>query len=398
MEGATASPVQVEPVRPELDGRALASMRDRLAEARLPAADLAGAGPDEGWELGTPGGWLVRLAEDWRAFDAGTLQATIDGLPHLRAVVDGIAVHAVRVEGRGTRPLPLLLSHGWPGSFLEYLDLIGPLTDPGAYGGDPADSFTVIVPSLPGYGFSGRPPRTGFPPRAVAGLLHRLMCEGLGYERYVAHGSDLGAGITAWLARDHPGAVAGIHLATPGLAPAPRPWSPAEEAYAGESEAWMAEEGGYYHQHATRPLTLAAGLGDSPLGLAAWVGEKVRAWSPASPAAETATRTFLLRTLTLYWVTDTIGTSLLPYWARRHSPGAGAPPGAPPPTPTAVTNFGGEQVPFPKPPRELAARYYSLSAWAEHDRGGHFPAVHEPALLAARLREVFRPLRGTSHR
>jgi pimeloyl-ACP methyl ester carboxylesterase len=382
------SSVQVEQIRPRLDGRTLADLRARLTTARfMPHGD-------DGWEQGVPRDWLAQLVREWHSFDQAALQSRLDGLTHQRAILGGTELHLVHLPGQGPEPLPLLLTHGWPGSFLEYLDLLPLLTDPGSHGGDPADSFTVVVPSLPGYGFSGPPPTAGLSPAAVAGLWHQLMRDGLGYERYVAHGGDLGAGVTAWLARAHPEAVAGIHLATPGLAVPPGPRSPAEERYQAEVAAWTAQEGGYAHEQATKPLTLAAALGDSPVGLAAWIGEKVRSWSPAAADTRPATRGFLLATLSLYWATATISTSLLPYWAYRHQPATELPADGPPPAPTAVSNFGGEQVPFPKPPRALAARYFSLSAWAEHDRGGHFPAVHEPALLAATLRDVFRPLRG----
>ena len=308
--------------------------------------------------------------------------------------MDGQLIHLVHVPGQGPDPLPLLLTHGWPGSFCEYLDLIPLLADPAAHGGDPADAFTVVVPSLPGFGFSAAPPPGGLTAAAVAALWHRLMTEGLGYPRFAAHGSDLGAGVTAWLARDFPAAVAGIHLATPGLAAPPRPWSPAEETFLAEVAAWTAEEGGYAHEHTTKPSTLGAALNDSPAGLAAWIGEKITAWSAVTGDGQPAFgRDLLLGTLTLYWVTGTITSSLLPYWAYAHHPGAALPPGDPPAVPTAVSIFGGERVPFPKPPRELAERYFRLTAWAEHDRGGHFPAVAEPALLAQTLRDVFRPAR-----
>ena len=250
----------------------------------------------------------------------------------------------------------------------------------------------MVVPSLPGFGFSGAPPARGLIGRQVAVLWHRLMTEGLGYDRYVAHGSDLGAGVTAWLARDHPEAVAGIHLATPGLAAPPPPRSPAEDAYAAEAEVWTAEEGGYAHQHATKPATLAAGLSDNPTGLAAWIGEKVVAWSSTRPDGSPAfDRELLLATLTLYWATNTITSSLLPYWAYRHTAGAGLPIDDPSGVPTAVSVFGGERVPFPKPPRSLAQRYYRLAAWADHPVGGHFPAVAEPQLLARTLRQTLHP-------
>jgi pimeloyl-ACP methyl ester carboxylesterase len=371
----------------QLDLAMLDELHQRLAVARLPPLD-------GGWERGTPRGWLADLLADWREFDADAFGAQLDQLAHFRVSVAGLNVHYVHEPGRGPRPLPLLLTHGWPGSFCEYLDILPLLTDPGAHGGDPADSFTVIVPSLPGFGFSSPPPAGGLTAGAVARLWHQLMTEELGYARYVAHGSDLGAGVTAWLARAHPGAVAGIHLATPGLAAPPRPWSPAEEAHFAEVDAWTAEEGGYAHVQSTKPATLGAALQDSPAGLGAWIGEKVTAWSSETARGQPAfPRHLLLATLTLYWVTGTITTSLLPYWAYRHMPADRLTAGEPAPTPTAISIFGGERVPFPKPPRELAERYFNVTAWAEHDSGGHFPAVAEPQLLAETLRNVFRPLR-----
>jgi pimeloyl-ACP methyl ester carboxylesterase len=383
--------VRTQEVRVILAADALGDLRERLRRTRLPAAD------GDGWERGVPRSWLESLLADWEAFGVTAFQARLDGLTHREATVDGQRIHLVHVPGRGPDPLPLLLTHGWPGSFCEYLDLIPLLADPGAHGGDPADAFTVVVPSLPGFGFSAPPPPGGLTAGAVAGLWHRLMTEGLGYSRFAAHGSDLGAGVTAWLARDFPAAVAGIHLATPGLAAPPRPWSPAEETFLAEAAAWVAEEGGYAHEHATKPSTLGAALHDSPAGLAAWIGEKVTAWSSVTSGGQPAFgRDLLLGTLTLYWVTGSITSSLLPYWAYAHSPAAALPAGDPPGVPTAVSIFGGERVPFPKPPRELAERYFAVTAWAEHDRGGHFPAVAEPALLARTLRDVFRPVRGPS--
>ena len=223
------------------------------------------------------------------------------------------------------------------------------------------------------------------------------MSTGFGYDGYVAHGSDLGAGVTAWLARERPEAVAAIHLATPGLAVAPGPRTEPEDQFLGAVRDWTAEEGGYMHEHATKPATLGAGLSDSPAGLAAWIGEKLIAWSSTRPDGSPAfDRELLLATLTLYWTTGTITSSLLPYWASRHLPDAALPPGDPSPVPTAISIFGGERVPFPKPPRALAERYFNVTSWAEHPTGGHFPAVAEPELLARSLRDAFRPMRHHS--
>jgi pimeloyl-ACP methyl ester carboxylesterase len=389
-DGRVSNVLAVDPFRAAFDEGSMADLRERLARSRLA---LPGG---DGWERGVPGRWLSALLADWQAFDVSRFQARLDRLTHLRASLDGQLVHLVHMPGRGPDPMPLLLTHGWPGSFCEYLDLLPLLTDPQAHGGDPGDAFTVVVPSLPGFGFSAPPPPGGLTHSAVAALWHRLMADGLGYRRYAAHGSDLGAGVTAWLARAHADAVAGIHLATPGLPAPPAPWTPAEQAYFAEAESWTAEEGGYAHQQATKPSTLGAGLHDSPAGLAAWIGEKIVAWSSTTSDGQAAfSRDLLLGTLTLYWATGTITSSMQPYWAYRHTPGSALPAGQPPEVPTAVSVFGGEQVPFPKPPRELAERYFTITTWHEHDRGGHFPAVAEPQLLAQTLRDVLRPVRGS---
>lgn len=387
---AAAHP-HARPFRAALDIEASGDLALRLGTARLPAARAAA---DGGWEFGVPADWLAGLIDDWRAFDPLTLQARLDRLTHLRVEAGGVSVHLVHAPGTGPDPLPLMLTHGWPSSFLEYLALLPLLTDPAAHGGDAADAFTLVLPSLPGFGFSGPPPPGGLLHQQVAELWHTIMTEVLGYRRFVAHGGDLGAGVTAWLARLHPEEVAAIHLATPGLAAPPRPWSAAVTEHFEAVEAWSAEEGGYAHMHATKPATIGAGLGDSPVALAAWLGEKLVRWSSTRPDGEPAMdRDHLLSTLTLYWTTRTAATSLLPYWAYRHAPASALPVDDPSPVPASIDVFGGELVPFPKPPRELAGRYFNVAHWAEHDRGGHFPAVAEPALLAARLRAVFRRCR-----
>jgi pimeloyl-ACP methyl ester carboxylesterase len=376
--------VRFEPI---LDESALAELHRRLA-ARRPGL------VDGGWELGVPGAWLDDLIDAWAVRDKRILQRRIDALEHLSVDVGGQLVHVIRVIGAAPDPFPLVLTNGWPSSFLEHLELAAVLSDPGSHGGDPADAFTVVLPSLPGYGWSAPPPAGGMTAAAVAHLWRGLMVDGLGYRRFAAHGSDLGAGVTAWLARRHQDVVAAIHLATPSLPAPPRPWTAAEEAYLTEVADWTAEEGGYAHQHATKPATLAAGLLDSPAGLAAWIGEKLVSWSSSALNGESAfPEELLLDTLTLYWCTSTIGSSLLPYWRYRHEPGAALPADSPPNVPTAISLFGGERIPFPKPPRELAERYVRVTGWNVEPAGGHFPAVATPARLATILRDAFRPYR-----
>jgi pimeloyl-ACP methyl ester carboxylesterase len=375
--GVAATALHAEPVRVVLDRVALEDLRRRLRATRL-APDADGT-----WARGTPGDWLTRLVADWQAFDPLDLQARLDQLTHLRVEVDGISVHLVHAPA-AAGSLPLLLTHGWPSSFLEYWKLLPLLTD----------AFTVVAPSLPGFGFSGPPPAGGLVHERVAELWYRIMADALGYRRFVAHGSDLGAGVTAWLARAHPEAVAAIHLATPGLAAPPQPWSDALTEHFREVEDWSAEQGGYAHMHATKPATIGAALDDSPVALAAWAGEKLSQWSSTAADGQPALdRDHLLSTLTLYWTTRTAASSLLPYWAYRHTPQSALPPDDPAPTPTAIDIFGGEIIPFPKPPRELAERYFNVVHWAEHGTGGHFPAVAEPQLLAERLRAAFQPYR-----
>jgi microsomal epoxide hydrolase len=373
----------------ELDEAELDDLEARLARARLPRSGTSS------WERGTPMPWLAALLADWRAFDPGRLQITLDRLTHIEVTVDGLSIHAVHAAGSGGTAAPLLLTHGWPSSFLEYVALLPLLTDPSSGGGPPnTDTFSVVMPSLPGFGFSGAPPEQGLSHGQVAEIWHRLMVDVLGYDRYFAHGSDLGAGVTARLARAHPEAVMAAHLATPGLGAPPEPWSEPVRRHLEEVAKWSVEEGGYSHIHSTKPSTLAAGLVDSPVGLAAWIGEKWMRWSSTwADGLPGVDREHLLSTLTLYWVTRTAGSSMLPYWNYQHGHDSGLPADNPAPTPTAIDVFGGETVPFPKPPRDLAERYFNVAKWAEHDTGGHFPAVAEPQLLAQCLRRAFRPYR-----
>lgn len=399
-----------ESFRPVLSRDLLSLLDSRLRTARLPAGpgaagggSAASPGPAAGdsrvageWEWGTPAGWLAALVEDWRLAGSAPLQRLVDGFHHVRVDVGGTKIHALVEEGEGADPLPIVLCHGWPGSFLEFAELVPLLTHPSAHGGDAADAFTVVVPSLPGYGFSDPAPVGGFHSGQMAELVYGLM-EGLGYGRFVAHGTDIGSGVASRLALRHPEAVAAAHVATPMLPPPPEPWSQAEQRYLADVATWTAAEGAYAHEHATKPATIGAALLDSPVGLASWVGEKWVAWSPVRAGGEPAfDRDLLLATLTLYWVTGTAATALWPYWALRLALDEVLRAGERGSVPIAVTVFGGERVPFPKPPRELAERYFSLPAslgWREEAGGGHFASLAEPRLLAGILRDVFRGLR-----
>jgi pimeloyl-ACP methyl ester carboxylesterase len=365
-----------------VDSAALAELRARLANVRLPALD------DRDWSRGTPTPWLATLLEEWHGFDDAAYAACLGRAEHFRADIEGQAVHVARVESRHPTAIPILMTHGWPGSFLEHQKITPLLTEPSDGDGPDSTVFTVVTPSLPGFGFSG-PPKRGLTARQTARIWHLLMTEGFGYERYAAHGSDLGAGVTAWLARDYPDEVMAIHLATPGMAVPAGPRSDAEQRFDDEVSRWTAAEGAYAHEHATKPATLAVGLSDSPAGLAAWIGEKVVAWSSDLLDGETSfDRELLLATLTLYWTTNTVGSSLLPYWAFRQA-GEPLPADDPADVPTGITVFGGERVPFPKPPRELARRFYRVVHWEEYPTGGHFPAMAAPELLASALRRCF---------
>ncbi len=345
------------------------------------------------WDLGTPSSWLAALLDEWQTFDAGSFQDRIDGLEHRFVDLDGQRLHVAVASGEAPDPLPLLLTNGWPSSFLEFLELLPLLTNPTGDGAPETDGFTVVMPALPGYGFSGPPVQGGLTGRRVAGLWRRLMVDVLGYEKFVAHGSDLGSGITTWLARDNPDCVSAIHLASPHLRAPTLSTDDEQERFANHLAEWAVVEGGYSHIHSSKPGTLAAGLTDSPVGLAAWIGEKMVAWSSEESEGDGCfPRQLLLANLTLYWSTGTIGTSMLPYWAYSHTDDV-LPIDDPSPVPTAVTIFRGERVPFPQAPVSLGRRYLTIDRWTEHATGGHFPAASVPRLLAQELRESFRPYR-----
>ncbi|MGH7299705.1 MAG: epoxide hydrolase family protein [Candidatus Rokuibacteriota bacterium] len=381
--------MEIRPFAVDVAQATLDDLRDRLGRTRWPD-EVEGAG----WDYGASLAYMRALVEYWRAsFDWRVAERAMNRVPHFRARVDGVGIHLVHERGRGPAPLPLLITHGWPSSFVEMLALIPLLADPGAHGGDPADAFDVIVPSVPGFGFSDRPGR-GMTRSRVAGLWVRLM-EGLGYARYAAHGNDIGAVINGWLAADHPERLIALHTLMPTF-PSPvigadaRPLTPAEEAFARLQDRWQREEGGYNLIQETRPQTLAYGLHDSPAGLAAWIAEKWLAWTgEAGDVARRFDRDLLLANVTLYWVTGTANASNRSYYERAREPRR-ITSRITVPTGAALTT-----EPIQRPPRELAERSYAdIRRWVSLSRGGHFVAAEAPEVLAEELRAFFRPFRS----
>ncbi|MEZ5670139.1 MAG: epoxide hydrolase [Alphaproteobacteria bacterium] len=382
----TASPT---PFTLHVDDAALDDLRARLARARFP--DQA---PDAPWAYGTDVGYMRDLVGHWRdRFDWRAQEARLNALPQFTVPLHGIDVHFLHVQGVGPNPRPLLLLHGWPGSVFEFLDIIPMLTDPARFGGDPADAFTVVAPSLPGFGLSFRPNQPRYGCEAIADCLADLMTEVLGYRRFAAQGGDWGSIVASRMGFAHPDRVAGIHLnlmiLRPGLK-APDEADAAERAFFGELATWLKEDTGYQAIQGTRPQTLAFGLTDSPLGLAAWIVEKFRAWSDCGGDLDSAfDRDHVLADISLYWLTGAIGSSFWPYYARLHGPWP-VPEGHAVGVPVGYCQFPREIL---RPPRSLAALYYTdIRRWTEMPRGGHFAAMEQPAALTAEIRAFFRTL------
>jgi pimeloyl-ACP methyl ester carboxylesterase len=384
--------LKVEPLSINVDQAALDDLRARIRATRLP--DPARGQP---WEYGTDLGYLRELLAYWAdEFDWRAQERDLARFTHRQAEIDGMRVHFVHeraVQGDG---IPLLLGHGWPSTFLELLPLVPLLTDPRAHGID-GPAFDLVIPSLPGYGFSDRPMRP-MTYRDQAGLFHRLM-RGLGYSRYGAGGGDFGAGIATFMALDDPEPLIGLHLTNlelaPYLGPGSRPLTDAERRYLDQAAEWDANERGYTAIQSTKPQTLSYGLTDSPAGLAAWILEKWRSWSDSGGNLESRfSRDFLLTTITLYWLTGTIGSSIRDYSDNRRWQGE---PRLGPDdfvrVPTAVAEFPHMYVPEGEPPREWAERLYDVRRWTSMPRGGHFAPAEEPDLVARDIAQFFGALR-----
>lgn len=383
--------MQIEPFNISVPEATLEDLNRRLDRTRWPDEILG-----SGWDYGSNLAYVKELVDYWRtSFDWRAQEEALNRMPQFMANVGAADIHFVHEKGKGPNPLPLVITHGWPGSFWEMQKILPMLTDPASHGGDAADAFDVVLPSLPGYGFSGRPQQPGMHVSNVADLWAELMTEGLGYPRFAAQGGDWGAAVTSRLGFSHPDKLVGIHITlivgSPSLRdPESRPLSRAEQAFTGEQRRWRQDEGGYSHIQGTKPQTLSYGLNDSPAGLVAWIVEKFRSWSDCEGDVEKRfSKDELLTNIAIYWVTQTINSSTRLYYEFSHNPWRFG-PGERVNVPSAVALFPGE---ISYPPREWVERTHNVQRWTEMPHGGHFSAAEEPQLLAEDIRAFFRPLR-----
>jgi pimeloyl-ACP methyl ester carboxylesterase len=368
-------------------------LRERLARTRWPDTI-----PGSGWKYGFGLEYLQRICRYWREeYDWKAEIGRLARLHHLQYTAGDQSIHFVHERGRGPSPLPILLLHGWPGSFLEMLKLVPRLTDPAACGAEPSDSFDVIVASLPGFGFSSRPTERGMNTARMADLFAELMKE-LGYDRFACHGGDFGAGVSSWLGRRHAARVIGLHLNyipgsyRPGLQPGAI-ISGEEQQFLADADRWGEECGAYEHIQFRTPQTASYGLNDSPAALAAWILEKFRDWADCDGNLEQRfTWDELLANVTLYWVTETIHPSCRLYFEMRTAPLHLA-QGERIEVPCGILRLP-KEAPFP--PRTWIERGYNVQHWTELASGGHFAAMEEPEALAADLRTFFRRFRSDS--
>jgi pimeloyl-ACP methyl ester carboxylesterase len=394
-----SSETEIRPFRVDMPDEALADLQRRIAAVRWPTRELV-ADRSQGVQLAT----LQELARFWATdYDWRACEAQLNALPQFKTEIDGVDVHFIHVKSRHENALPLIMTHGWPGSVIELLETVVPLTDPTAHGGSAEDAFDLVLPSLPGYGFSAEPTELGWNPGRIAQAWAELMRR-LGYTRYVAQGGDVGASVTDTMGRQAPEGLAGIHmnLFVPVLA-GPQPTESEQERAAADALATFRASGfGYFLEQATRPQTIGYALLDSPVALAAWMLDhdtdayyKIsRAFVDKQPSGN-LTRDHILDNITVYWLTGTGASAAREYWESGQAAARAAAAGqAPPPVqvPVGFTTFPGE---IWRTPRSWAEKAYpTLTYFHEADRGGHFAAWEEPELFATEIRAAFRSLRG----
>jgi epoxide hydrolase len=380
MSDAAIQPFRIDVAQADLD-----DLRDRLARTRWPD-ELPGVG----WAYGAPLAYVRELADYWRTdYDWRAQEARLNRFAQFTTTIDGARLHFLHVRSPEPGALPLVMTHGWPGSVVEFMHVIGPLSDPRSHGGDPADAFHVVCPTIPGFGFSGPTHETGWDFRRVARAVAALM-ERLGYDRYGAHGGDWGAAVSRELALFDAEHLAGIHitLLLTALPPDAVGLDEEDRRRLERLQSFRREGQGYGAIQSTRPQTLAYGLTDSPVGQLAWIVEKFKEWTDSADAPEDAVdRDLLLTNVMLYWLTGTAGSSARIYYETARASRGGAERSE---VPTGVAVFPYEIAP---PIRTFAERFHNVVHWSEFDRGGHFAAMEEPDLLVGDLRAFFRGLR-----
>jgi epoxide hydrolase len=377
-------PFHIDIPRSELD-----ELHARLSRTRWPDEQ-----PDAGWRYGAPLAYVKELAEYWRTdYNWRKHEAELNKFPQFTTTIDGANVHFIHVRSPEPDALPLIITHGWPGSIAEFMEVIGPLSDPASHGGDKRDAFHVVAPSIPGYGFSGHTKEAGWHMRRITLAFAELMSR-LGYERYVAQGGDWGSGISRELGLRDPEHVAGVHLNMLTTRPTEEDiphLTDVEKGRLAQGQRFMQEGMGYATQHSTRPQTLAYGLADSPVGQLAWIAEKFHEWTDTQGRPEDAVdRDQLLTNISIYWFTNTAGSSARLYYetAQARQMWGSSPEVSK--TPTAVAVFPREISP---PIRRIAERTNNIAQWSEFERGGHFAAMEQPQALVEDMRKFFRTLR-----
>jgi pimeloyl-ACP methyl ester carboxylesterase len=385
----------ITPFRIDIPEAALHDVQRRLAAARW-TQDFA----NDDWQYGANVAYLRSLAAYWHdEYDWRAAEARMNAFSHFKTEIDAVPIHFLHQPGCGPKPMPLILNHGWPWTFWDYHKIIGPLSDPASHGGDPADAFDVIVPSLPGYGFSSPLTVPGVNFSVTADLWVKLM-DRLGYKRFATQGADWGAIVSAQLGHKYADRLIGLHiqLLTPlgvfngEAGPTPQDFSPDEPYLLARNAAFFAGETGYMQIQATKPQTPAVALNDSPIGLMAWIVEKRRSWSDCHGDVESRfTKQHLIDTVMIYWLTGTFATSARYYYEAAHCPWQRSHSRTPVvEAPTGVAVFPCEVI---MQPRRWAEHYYNLQRWTKMPAGGHFGAMEEPQALIDDLREFFRPYR-----
>jgi len=386
LEKGSAMSDAIEPFEIAIEDEVLDDLRRRLAATRFPDQI-----PDTGWDYGTELGYLKELVGYWQnKFDWRAQEAALNRFDHFRSEIDGQRIHFLHARSKHPDALPVIISHGWPGSIAEFLKLIDRLTDPEAHGGRAEDALHVVCPSLPGYGFSDPTREPGFDLQRMAECFAKLMAR-LGYDRYGAQGGDWGALITTNLARVDPEHLAGIHLNMPMALPVEGvELSDAEKADLADMAAFDRDETGYQKIQGSKPQTLGFALNDSPAGLAAWIVEKFRTWSDCDGDIESCyTKDELLTNITIYWATRTITSSMRLYYEVFKGGRVGF-IGPKIQVPTGVARFPKELF---KPPRAWVENHFNVTHWTVMPKGGHFAAMEQPELLAADLRKFFASVR-----